>query len=218
MTQERSILIGDGATRLEARYAQLGRDLAVIAPPHPLMGGDMDNPVVEALTRGFQLSGWSTLRFNYRGIGDSGGTPSGAMADAVKDYGRVVAWARTHNADWLTFAGYSFGAMAAIETHLSGIDCICVAAVAPPTSALTNEMMEQLNCYYALIYGKHDSFIEPYRVTELSTHVRDGQVSILDTDHFFANQDVALESYAQQVGSALADAHNSPNPYLDDED
>jgi len=203
MTQERSILIGDGATRSEARYAQLGRDLAVIAPPHPLMGGDMDNPVVEALTRGFQRAGWSTLRFNYRGIGDSAGTPSGALADAVEDYGRVVAWARVQNADRLILAGYSFGALAAIETHLSGIDCICVAAVAPPTSALTNEMMEQLNCYFALIYGERDSFIDWYRATELSTHARDGQVSILDTDHFFANQDTALENYAHQVGSDL---------------
>ena len=47
------------------------KGLAVIAHPHPLMGGTMDNKVVHTLVRAFVLSGWRAVRFNFRGVGQS---------------------------------------------------------------------------------------------------------------------------------------------------
>ena len=45
--------------------------LAIIAHPHPLMGGTMDNKVVHTLVRAFVLAGWRAVRFNFRGVGQS---------------------------------------------------------------------------------------------------------------------------------------------------
>jgi alpha/beta superfamily hydrolase len=45
----------------------------VLANPHPLLGGDMDNNVVRALSRGLAERGLAVLRFNYRGVGHSDG-------------------------------------------------------------------------------------------------------------------------------------------------
>lgn len=42
---------------------------AVIAHPHPLFGGTMENKVVQTLSRAFLQSGWRTVRFNFRGVG-----------------------------------------------------------------------------------------------------------------------------------------------------
>jgi len=49
------------------------RGVAVIAHPHPLFGGTMDNKVVQTLARAFVQSGWDAVRFNFRGVGASAG-------------------------------------------------------------------------------------------------------------------------------------------------
>src|ERR1700710_2514676 len=49
------------------------RGLAVVCHPHPLQGGTMDNKVVTTIARALTQRGWRTVRFNYRGVGQSGG-------------------------------------------------------------------------------------------------------------------------------------------------
>jgi len=48
---------------------------AVLAGPHPLLGGNMHNNVVRGLGDGLAERGFVTLRFNYRGVGQSQGPP-----------------------------------------------------------------------------------------------------------------------------------------------
>ncbi|HUR90988.1 MAG TPA: alpha/beta hydrolase, partial [Ramlibacter sp.] len=50
------------------------RGTAVIAHPHPLFAGTMENKVVQTLARAFVQCGWRSLRFNFRGVGASAGT------------------------------------------------------------------------------------------------------------------------------------------------
>ena len=50
------------------------RAIAVVAHPLPIMGGTMDNKVVTTLAKAFVELGYATLRFNFRGVGESGGT------------------------------------------------------------------------------------------------------------------------------------------------
>ena len=47
--------------------------VAVIAHPHPLFGGTMTNKVVQTLARAFVQTGWTAVRFNFRGVGGSAG-------------------------------------------------------------------------------------------------------------------------------------------------
>lgn len=220
MKNEKAIEIGDGGTALEAWFAHVGDQCAVVAAPHPMMGGRMDNPVVEALVRGFQAGGMSTLRFNFRGVGLSGGRASSDVADAVADYRRAVTWLRaTQRFSWLTFAGYSFGAVAAIETFLSGLDCHCVAAVAPPSATITPEKMEKLDALFALLYGDQDQLIDRYEWMHLSTYVPQGHLSVLPgADHFLAGQESAIADYARELGDLLYRAQRDPAPELDMDD
>jgi len=206
MSSEQAVRIADGGPELDARFARLGRNVAIVAPPHPMMGGSMDSPVVEAMVEGFQAGGWSTLRFNFRGVGESAGSASGNVSDAVADYQRVVKWARDQESDWLTFGGYSFGALAAIGTHLSGLDCHCIAAVAPPAQALTPEMMERIDCLFALVAAKHDQIAEPGRYMELLTHATQAAYHLIDADHFFANQRDEIFGYARTLAHDLTRA------------
>ncbi len=55
---------------------------AVICHPHPQYGGDMDNPIILTVTRALQQAGFSTLRFNFRGVGGSDGSYGGGVGEA----------------------------------------------------------------------------------------------------------------------------------------
>ena len=86
------------------------RGVAVIAHPHPLFGGTMDNKVVQTLARAFVQCGWRALRFNFRGVGGTEGVYDEGRGE-LQDLLAVV----THGVDGntaqpLALAGFSFGA------------------------------------------------------------------------------------------------------------
>ena len=54
-----------------------GKSGVVLTHPHPLYGGEMNNPVIKSLAKVFQEARWSTLRFNFRGVGVNWGCKSG---------------------------------------------------------------------------------------------------------------------------------------------
>ena len=84
--------------------------VAVIAHPHPLFGGTMDNKVVQTLARAFVANGWTALRFNFRGVGGGAGPPPPARR-AGEDDVAVVEQAAAQGP--LAVAGFSFGAFVA---------------------------------------------------------------------------------------------------------
>jgi alpha/beta superfamily hydrolase len=98
------------AGRIEAlrdRPAGQARGTAVIAHPHPLFGGTMDNKVVQTLARAFVQQGWTAVRFNFRGVGASEGVHDAGRGEA-EDMRAVIANAAA--AGPLALAGFSFGA------------------------------------------------------------------------------------------------------------
>ena len=90
--------------------AGVRRGVAVIAHPHPLFGGTMDNKVVQTLARAFVLCGWSAVRFNFRGVGGSAGVYDDGRGE-LDDLLAVVAECAPDGP--LALAGFSFGAFVA---------------------------------------------------------------------------------------------------------
>ncbi|MEJ7932527.1 alpha/beta family hydrolase [Ramlibacter sp. AN1015] len=88
----------------------LRRGTAVIAHPHPLYGGTMENKVVQTLARAFVQSGWTAVRFNFRGVAGSAGTYDEGVGER-QDMEAVVAALGGDGA--LCLAGFSFGAFVA---------------------------------------------------------------------------------------------------------
>lgn len=83
------------------------RGIAVIAHPHPLFGGTLDNKVVQTLARAFTQCGWTAVRFNFRGVGGSAGQYDEGRGE-VEDMLAVVRAAAPQGP--LALAGFSFGA------------------------------------------------------------------------------------------------------------
>jgi alpha/beta superfamily hydrolase len=93
------------------------RGIALIAHPHPLFGGTLDNKVVQTLARALLERGYLALRPNFRGVGASEGAYDEGRGE-VDDLAAVVAWAQREFGDLpLALAGFSFGA--AIQARLA---------------------------------------------------------------------------------------------------
>ena len=86
------------------------RGVAVIAHPHPLFGGTMDNKVVQTLARAFVQSGWTALRFNFRGVGGSAGVHDEGRGEAEDLLALVASQAPGGP---VALAGFSFGSFVA---------------------------------------------------------------------------------------------------------
>ncbi|MEN9483768.1 alpha/beta hydrolase [Sphaerotilus montanus] len=84
------------------------RGVAVLAHPHPLFGGTMDNKVVQTMARAFLQMGYRTVRFNFRGVGSTEGVHDEGRGES-DDLLAVVAAQRTTGLP-LVLGGFSFGA------------------------------------------------------------------------------------------------------------
>ncbi|PIT77175.1 alpha/beta hydrolase [Limnohabitans sp. G3-2] len=87
---------------------------AVIAHPHPLFGGTMQNKVVQTMARAFVQCGWQAVRFNFRGVGASAGTYDEGRGEA-EDMLALVGQVATQGP--LALAGFSFGAF--VTSHVA---------------------------------------------------------------------------------------------------
>ena len=111
----------------------LVRGLALVAHPHPLMGGTMDNKVAQTMARAFNQLGYVSVRPNFRGVGATAGVHDdgvGEMEDLlhVTDWMRTPSswnqfevtaqqsWVQTANTLPLVVSGFSFGSF--VGTHL----------------------------------------------------------------------------------------------------
>ncbi len=96
----------------DAAHADSPRDtprgVAVVAHPHPLFGGTMDNKVAQTLARALVLLGYETVRFNFRGVGATAGTHDEGRGES-DDLLAVVAAMRRPGLP-LVLGGFSFGA------------------------------------------------------------------------------------------------------------
>ncbi|MDT7834268.1 alpha/beta hydrolase [Aquabacterium sp. OR-4] len=112
------------------------RGVAVICHPHPLHGGTMDNKVVHTLARAALQLGFRTVRFNFRGVGESAGTYDDGRGETDDALAAVAAHRDAALPLWL--AGFSFGsycaAQAAARLAEAGTPADRLVLVGPATS------------------------------------------------------------------------------------
>ena len=159
--QEKRVRFASGAIELEGLYCE-GQNAAAVAitHPHPLYGGDMLNPVVEAIATAYQRCGFATLRFNFRGTGNSTGTHD--QGEGEKDDVRA-ALDFLHNRNFadVHLSGYSFGAWVNALAMQSGLDVPATTMVAPPVAFIEFPEMIRLPALVRIIAGSEDEIAPP---------------------------------------------------------
>jgi len=152
------IYFTSGALRLAGALARTaGSRGVIIAHPHPLYGGDMDNPVVLAIQQAYFQQGFSTLRFNFRGVGASAGRFDNGV-DERADVQAALTWAAGLGITDIDLAGYSFGAW--VNAGL-GASCRRMVMVSPPVAFMDfgpPAAIERLNL---IVTGSRDEIAPP---------------------------------------------------------
>ena len=190
-----------GLPSLEGIWLGSGERTAIVAPPHPQMGGELSNPVVQALAMGLAAAGVRSLLFNWRGVGESGGVGSGDPEDAESDYMAALEVAARSGAQVIA-AGYSFGAAAALRVGARDARVRAVIAVAPPPALVASCPVERLGAGCTVIAAERDGVARADELSSLVTRAG-GRIEILpDTDHFFGQ---ALAKVSEIVRDAVSE-------------
>ncbi|MFS8085599.1 MAG: alpha/beta hydrolase, partial [Acidobacteriota bacterium] len=85
------------------------RGIALVAHPHPLMGGTMDNKVAVTLARTFHHLGYASIRFNFRGAGRSAGVFDEGIGETDDAQAALDHALQVYSGEHLVLAGFSFG-------------------------------------------------------------------------------------------------------------
>ena len=192
--------------RLEGRYHKStikDAPIAVVLHPHPLHGGNMNNRVVYTLYNAFADSGFSVLRFNFRGVGRSQGSydsGAGELSDAAYAFDWLQQVNTTSNLCWI--GGYSFGALIAMQLMMRRPEIEGFVSVAPPADSEDFSFLATCPSSGTIIQGEDDTNVPVESVKKLASKL-DGQKnisvlfqSIKGTDHFFKDKIEELSSAA----------------------
>lgn len=183
----------------------------LICPPHPFLGGDMDNNVLTGLATALADAGLPVMRFNYRGIGGSEtgraldedqrefwqhSTCPRYEAEIMRDCSEAYAALRRllPEADDVSVIGYSFGCLPALSiARRAAVDRL--ALISPPLVKWSIEAADyDLPLSRALFYAPGD-FACPFERIEALHATATGARELHafpDADHFFIGHEARL--------------------------
>ena len=196
--QEKQVTFRSGDLTLEGLLASPGGEApaAVVCHPHPMYGGSMYNNVVDAILAAMWQLGYSTLRFNFRGVGASEGEHDGGRGEA-DDAAAAMAFLLAQpgvRKNGAVMAGYSFGAMVALAAGYEHPEISRMVAVALPLSMTEARMPAGASKPLLLVSGDHDSYSPVAGLTKLQEKI--GKAARLEiikgADHFFGGSEAEL--------------------------
>lgn len=200
LIREKSMCLDGPCGSLEALYLDVpeARGLALICHPNPVKGGTMMNKVVSTLQRTARDAGYSTLRFNYRGVGNSAGS-SDMGSGEVDDAEEAVRWLREQHPELpLNLFGFSFGGFVAatlagrLEGEGMGVERVFM--VAPAVMRLDEKAPLPQQGRLVIIQPEQDEVIDPERVYRWSAALPRPHelLKVAECGHFFHGKLVEL--------------------------
>ena len=197
MAMEEKIEISSGRFALQGLWqAGAGDRAVVITHPHPIYGGTMHNPVVEAIQMAYQQIGYATLRFNFRGVGGSHGSYDNGVGEQ-EDVRSAIAAVQDRGANAVDLAGYSFGAwINARLVAIGGMAITSMLMVSPPVGFIEFENISTLSCLKLVVTGSRDDIAPVGQIRDLlPVWNPNAQFEIIDgCDHFYAGYIAELQS------------------------
>ncbi|MGX5174720.1 alpha/beta hydrolase [Aliikangiella sp. IMCC44653] len=174
--------------------------VAVNCHPHSLHGGSLSNKVTHTLAKAIASFGIPSLRFNFRGVGDTHGEFDEGVGEQ-QDLADAVAWlqARYPNKQ-LILTGFSFGsyvsALAAKQLNPS-----LLLSVAPPVKRFDFSQFQRPNCEWQVLMGDADELVEFGAVVDWvesftpSPHL----IRFEQASHFFHGRLIELREQVEQI-------------------
>jgi alpha/beta superfamily hydrolase len=202
MTED-MVWIDAGPWKLEGLYSGQPGDRAVLVThPHPHYGGDMLNSVVDSVIRAYGRRGYTTLRFNFRGVGRSEGAYGegvGEQEDVAAALTYLLERKRLFQVE-VDLVGYSFGAWVNMLglAHYSATRRLIL--ISPPVAFLDFSSLCPSPKVQLVIVGTRDEFAPADQVARLVRSWNPGaRVHFVeDADHFFWGATSKIEATIDQ--------------------
>ena len=167
----------------------------VVTHPHPLYGGDMYNLVVETIVHVYYQKGYSTLKFNFRGVGKSQGGYDNGVGEQ-KDVLAAIAFLFETGIKQIDLAGYSFGAWVNAHAIREDAPVQNIMMVSPPVGFMDFQPISKMSGLKFVVTGSRDDIapVDIIRKT-LPEWNPDARFEVIDgADHFYGGYLGQLES------------------------
>jgi alpha/beta superfamily hydrolase len=191
------------AGRLEARIDEPEgppRAVAVVAPPHPELGGTLHDRVVYHAAQGLTRAGAAVVRFTFRGAGGSEGRFTGGPGEH-EDFAAVLDAAAARYPSLPIWAvGYSFGAWIAVDVGAADPRVAVLVAIAPPVEGYDFTAATTAHKPVFLIHGERDQLCPVKAVQRFyGTLAEPRELVVVDAaDHVF-------DGHVSEIADAIAD-------------
>jgi hypothetical protein len=192
----RHIDLYSDAGRLEALYRdiQSPEAVAVVCHPHPLGGGTLHNKVVFRAAKGLETANVATLRFNFRGVGKSGGTHDEGRGE-LRDFAAALNWLRQQHPDLPVLAGgFSFGSWVASRAACDVAEVDAIFLIGAPINKYDFGYLSACAKPKLFLHGTKDEHGDAKMLEKMVPNIPNSEsVIVTDADHFFTKQIEVVE-------------------------
>lgn len=199
MAEERIFLEAEGL-KIEGLFEDLqGEKGVVISHPHPLYGGSMHNNVVKAVAHAYREQGYSTLRFNFRGVGLSEGDYDNGNGEK-EDVHSALRYLSKLGKTKIDLAGYSFGSWVNALGIESFTEAERLIMVSPPVDFIDFSFLKHSPKIQLVICGTLDD-IAGYKKVEkmLPLWNRGATFRVIEgADHFYMGYEDEIKSILRE--------------------
>jgi alpha/beta superfamily hydrolase len=178
------------------------KGVALVLHPHPLGGGTMHNKVVFRAAAALNDAGLTTLRINFRGVGQSSGSHDLGNGE-LEDTRIGLDYLSEHYPDQnITVCGFSFGARMGMEVGLNDDRVKLLVSIGTPLNKYDFAFLDGCRKPLLFVHGERDEFGDVHELKrfadELAQNCPIKLVVIPDADHFF-------EGHLDQLKRAITD-------------
>ena len=166
------------------------RGVGLVLHPHPLGGGTMHNKVVFRAAAALNEAGLVTLRFNFRGVGQSTGTHDAGSGERDDARAALDYLAENYPGQEITLCGFSFGARVGMEVGLADDRVVKLISIGTPVDKYDFDFLAACRKPILFVQGEHDEYGSVVRLRELTARITAPvKLEIISgAGHFFDNQ------------------------------
>ncbi len=188
----------------------LNPPMVLLCPPHPHLGGDMDNNVITSLGSVLAENGFAMLRFNYRGVGNSE-SKLGNIAeiyeywesilnnddcsDAIVDATSAVKYLEsTVGSKKMFIVGYSFGAIVAMMLSVENADIRAFASISTPFGRFDTSFLSDCKKPKLFICADNDFASSLEEVEKGMLNISEPKILDImrECDHFYIDKELEI--------------------------
>jgi|TARA_Y100000389_G_scaffold72722_1_gene69492 alpha/beta superfamily hydrolase len=205
--QIKEILFTGPDGRLVGKYKKgqsLNPPVALLLHPHPLYGGTMNNPIIMELYNIFDDLGFSTFRFNFRGVGKSEGKFDNGLGE-LADAAAALDWVQRQNPNtnqcWVS--GFSFGAVICMQLLMRRPEITRFVSVSPQPNLYDFNFLAPCPASGLIVHGKKDEIAPLDDVQKLAQKLQAQKnitveyEEVSGANHFYDNEIPKLKKIIQ---------------------